>query len=103
MVELILDSGSQSGYTTENLCKKRKKQSYIDISILEINNSQSRIKHFCKIEVRLFHKDLNRKIITFVLREITGNLSNINKSKINGSANLILTDLECHKPGPRDS
>lgn len=104
-VRVILDSGSQSSYITESLSKKLNLEKYeVDLSILGINNSHSKVRYCCNVEVRSMRNNFKKKLTVFILPEITGNLPsvNINKSEIKIPANLMLADPEFHKSGPVD-
>ncbi|XP_018357524.1 PREDICTED: uncharacterized protein LOC108757561 [Trachymyrmex cornetzi] len=96
----LLDSGSQSNFVTEDLVRRLGLQTRsIDISIVGVNNSCSRIQKTTQVQLNSRHYAFKIVIECLVLNRITERLPGvtIDKAAFRIPQNLPLADSEFHQ------
>ena len=92
---VVLDSGSQSCFISERLCKKLRLQvSNTDVEVVGINNGLSSIRSKCDVVIKSKQNNFSLSLSCLVLPKITGNLPiyDIDTSHWNIPPNIRLAD-----------
>lgn len=97
---VLLDSGSQSCFITEDLIRKLGVPvEDINLSVSGVNNSCSTIKHAAKIKLKSMYNNFQTDIQCFLLNQITDQLPLIafDKNLLNIPSTIKLADPSFHK------
>ncbi|XP_071057316.1 uncharacterized protein [Onthophagus taurus] len=95
-VRALLDSGSQSSFISESLCRKLDlKLSDVQVMVSGLSNHVNQIKKKTNVDITSRFSNFHLNLTCLVIAEITGILpaSAINVSELNIPKNIILADL----------
>ncbi|XP_076660598.1 uncharacterized protein LOC143363956 [Halictus rubicundus] len=103
---ILLDSGSQVNFITEELANKLKlPKTSIDVPVFGINQVESRIKHTVRTTIASKTSNYKAQIRFYTIPQIACYLptQQINRSIVNIPKNIQLADPEYHKPSKIDA
>lgn len=105
LCRMLLDSGSQSNFITEDLCQRLKlKRENVHIPLCGISESQSTIKNMVNATIKSRHSGFEVNLNFLVLSKITGELPSVSVDSRNWGipSNIELADESFNKKGKID-
>ncbi|XP_064214926.1 uncharacterized protein LOC135267110 [Tribolium castaneum] len=105
LCRVLLDSGSQSNFITESMCKKLGiKRDPVDISISGLNEVKSTVTSKAKLTIQSYVSGFSALIECLIVSKITNSLPEVSfsTSQLNIPKNVILADPEFNISSPID-